>query len=718
VTAAVPAMRPLLAQLAPLPAGCNAIPAPAACADSRYDSGTPGGSYLVILRGVVFPTTVREDTGSVRLDYNISGNDRLMFRYNINDSLTNYTFGIHQGQVAPEALRTQYGKIDETHIFSPKALNEFSVAVNRFYSDTNSNTPLVGFAGFFANLGSLPGPNIFNQITPFTVLEVFDTLTRTAGRHTLKVGTQIRANRFNEWLRPQQTYYFGSFHDLFNDAPFVLTKIGFPGFIGIRNSNWDFYAQDDWRVARTVTLNLGLRYDYNTAWRERHNQIRNFDVATQSFLPADQPVYEAPKGDFAPRAGIAWDPFGKGKTVIHGFGGLFYLPMQFGFGLTSNMPALASYSVNVFQAPFPLAYPSPNPPLIPGTQNVTAFPPHPKDPYATNWLFGIEQQLPAQAILTLNYTGNKTQHMQAGASYAALNANPANTVTQARRFSGFADENVVANVLSSNYDAFQVQVRRNSGRLNLQANYTWSHELDDLVNAFDAFSDPYDPSKDRSSGDIDVRHNFTAGLVYSLPELNGSRSGVRGLLGGWQTSSIIQTRSGLPVNVQLLSGFFSNPMRPNYVPGQSPRLDNAHWPSGSYNINAFAIEPDFNGEWGHVSGDVGRNALRGPSFFQWDFSVMKNFPIRERGQFQFRADLFNILNHPNFANPDGGICTSITPAAFAPNGTLVTPASCTPNTPTGFGGFGISGGTIADASQGAIGNGTARQAQFSLKLFF
>ncbi len=708
------AMQPVLAQMAPLPAGCTSIPAPASCAVPDTDGGNPATGAQLVFDPAALPTTLREDSGSLRLDYNISNKDRIFFRYNIDDSLTNQTLGLNLGQVAPQALRTQLGKIDETHTFSSTLLNEFSVAINRFYSDTNSDTPtpLVGFAGFFTNLGSLPGPNTFNQITPFTVFEVFDNLTKTVGNHTIKVGTQIRANRLNEWLRPQQTYYFGSFSDLENDNPFVLAKNGFPGFVGVKNSNWDFYGQDDWRVSRKLTLNLGLRYDYNTVWREGQNRIQNFDVATQSFLPANQPPYNAPNTDFAPRIGFSYDPFGKGKTVIHGYGGMFYMPMQFGFGLTSNIPALASYNVNVFQAifnnpPFSIAYPSPNPPLIAGTQNVSAFRRNPKDPYSTNWLFGIQHEVAPDTILTINYTGNETQHMQAGISFAAINANPANLVTQARPYSGFANENVDADGLSSNYNALQVQLRRNVGRLNLETNYTWSHEIDDLVNVFSGFSDPFNPSIDRGSGDWDVRHNFTASLVYSLPDLKGSNSFMRGVLGGWQTSSIFQARSGLPENIQLISGFFGNPMRPDYVPGQSLYVPNHSWPTSSYNINAFALEPNYNGAWGQVVGTVGRNALRAPGFFQWDFSLMKNFPITERLKLQFRADLFNILNHPNFYNPDGGICTAVAPA------TATSPATCTPNP-----NFGVVGQTIADGLGSQVGTGTSRQAQFSLRVMF
>jgi len=706
----MPSMQPVLAQFAPIPAGCNAIPAPANCVYPGFLDGNNAqtqGSDM-IYDPAVLPNIVREDTGSVRVDYNVSGNDRVFFRYNINDSLTNYTYGMNQGQVSPQALRTQLGKFDETHTFNSTLLNEFSVAINRFYSNTNSNTPtpLVGFAGFFTDLGSLPGPNTFNQITPFADLEIFDNLSKTIGKHTLHFGPQIRINRNNEWLREQQTYDFASISNLEDNQPFVLGKIGFPSFVGNRNTNWDFYIQDDWKVSRQFTLNLGLRYDYNTTWATGPGQGQNFDVTTQSFLPLNQAAYNAPKGDVAPRVGFAWDPFGKGKTVVHGYGGLFYNPMHFNFVTTTNVPALASYSVNLFQAT--ITYPSPNPPLPAGTQNVSAFPRNPKDQVSANWLFGVEQEVARDTILTVNYVANNTHHMQAGVDFYAVNANPENVFTDARPFSDFANENVDADELGSNYNSLQVKLRRAVGNLTLEMNYTWSHEFDDMLNFLSpGFENPMNPGLDRASGDWDVRNNLTGSVVYRLPDLKGSSSLARGVVGGWQTSGILQTRSGLPTNITLESGLFGNPERPDYVPGVPLWVPNHSWPNSSYNINAFQPNPAYDGTPGENLGTVGRNSLRGPAYFQFDLSLMKNFPITQRVTLQFRADIFNLFNHPNFEGPDGGICTSLAEPASGP------PVVCTPNA-----NFGRTGQTIADADSTQVGGGTNRQTQFSLKLIF
>jgi hypothetical protein len=157
----------------------------------------------------------------------------------------------------------------------------------------------------------------------------------------------------------------------------------------------------------------------------------------------------------------------------------------------------------------------------------------------------------------------------------------------------------------------------------------------------------------------------------------------------------------------LVSGFFGLPMRPNYVSGESPTVGSSNWPLGNYNEAAFAVPAGYDGTWGANMGDVGRNALRGPAFFQWDLSGMKNFAITEKVTLQFRGDIFNIFNHPNFAGADGGICTAVSPASGS------TPAGCAVNP-----NFGRVGQTIADNIGSQIGNGTSRQAQLSLKVIF
>lgn len=706
----VPAMAPVLAQMAPLPAGCTAIPAPASCSVPGYPDANPANGSDLVYQPSALPTTVSENSGAVRIDYTPTEKDRIFGRYTIDDGLTVQTLGIDEGQVSPLALVNQYAVIDETHTFTPTLVNEFSVALQRFHSDTNSDTPqpLVGFEGFFTVLGSLPGPNTFNQINNQATLDILDNATKTAGKQTYKIGAQIQFNRLDEWLRPQQTFEFGSFSDLEHDNPFILQKIGFPQFIGVRNSNWDVYLQDDWRLNKRLTINLGLRADANTVWKERNHLQQNFDYQTQSFLSPNTPLYSSPTVDVAPRFGFSYDPFGRGKFVVHGYYGLFYLPLQFGANFVGNIPAYQSYSVNVFQAP--IAYPQPNPALPAGTQNVSIMPQDVHDAYSDNWLFGVQQEVMRNTVLTVNYVANETQRMQAGQNFAAVNLNPANFVTDSGRpFSGFANENLEACELNGDYHSMQVQLRHSASKLNYEINYTWSHTINDMVNFLNNYSDPYDPKKDMGNADWDIRQNLTGSMTYNLSELRGSNWLVRSILGGWQASSIVQTRTGAALNPTLTGTFFGLPSRPNVVQGVARRNPGGSWTNSVtpfYNYAAYAVPAGYSGAPGDPTtlGSAPRNSLPGPKFFQWDFSGMKNFPVTGKVKVQFRADLFNILNHPNFGNPGNmGICT-----------TIAVPASgCTPNLE-----FSEVGETIATADNTLVGSGTARQIQLALKVIF
>ncbi len=703
----VPAMQPVLAQMAPLPANCSSIPAPASCAVPGYTDANPANGSDLVYDPAALPTTLREDSGSIRVDLAIRQSDRMFVRYNVDNGLTNQTIGLNQGQITPLLNINQSLMVDDTHTFTPTLIDELSVAVHKFYSDTNSDTPkpLVGFGGFFTNLGSLPGPNNFNQVNPQTVFEILDNATKTVRNHTIRFGAQFQFNRIDEWLRPQQTFSFGSFSDLENDRPFTLQKIGFQNYVGVRNSNSDLYAQDDWRVTHKLSLSLGLRTDINTVWSFRNHVAPNFNLATQSFTSPTQPLYSGPLADVAPRLGLSYDPFGHGKTVVHAYYGLFYNPMHFGVNLLSNNPAYESYSVNVFQ--LPLAYPMSNPALPAGTQNVYTFPRSAHDPYSANWLFGFQQEVMPSTVLTVNYTGNEDHHQDAGIDFAALNMNPGNYYTQAHPLPGFANEYLEADILHSSYNALQVQLRHNARKLNVEANYTWSHEIDDMVNVFNSFSNPYNPNPDLGSGDWDIRHNLTGSAVYSFSGLRGHNALVRTALGGWQASTIVQMRTGVPLDVtDSGGGIFGLSTRPNLT-GQPIKLTNFSWPYRTYNVQAYTVPSNFNGVPGDPStlGNVGRNSLRGPGFFQWDLSGMKDFRLTEKTQFQFRADLFNFLNHPNFGNPNVGICN-----AFS--------VGCTSNPSAVNATFGEVGGTIADQDNTLVGTGTARQIQLAMKIMF
>src|ERR1035438_1771688 len=179
----------------------------------------------------------------------------------------------------------------------------------------------------------------------------------------------------------------------------------------------------------------------------------------------------------------------------------------------------------------------------------------------------------------------------------------------------------------------------------IPSSVTWSHETDDGINILTgAYQNSHDPNGDYASGDIDVRHNFTLGAVWDVPTV----ASIPAILGkGWQMTSLIQARSGLPVNIALAGPFLGiDQLRPNLVPGASIRPSGYSVPFNQFNFAAF--QAPGSGQYG----DLGRNAGRGPGYTQIDLGLSKRAHITERWQVQLGGQMFNLLNHPNFSNPD------------------------------------------------------------------
>jgi hypothetical protein len=245
----------------------------------------------------------------------------------------------------------------------------------------------------------------------------------------------------------------------------------------------------------------------------------------------------------------------------------------------------------------------------------------------------------------------------------------------------------------------QIVLKRRAQRFTFDANYTWSHELDDMPNVLLGFADQNNLKLDYGSGDIDVRHCLNADVVYDIPSPHTGSRIANGILGGWRASTILQVRSGLPYDIGLLGSFFGenfNPVRPDLVPGQPIYPANYHAPDSQLNPAAFAAFPMSATRFG----TAGRNLGRGPAFSQWDFSIMKDTRLSERFKLEFRAEFYNIPNHPNFSSPNGTLCNAVSAAGV-----------CTPNAL-----FGVSTSTIGTTV--SFGNGTERQGQFALRLLF
>jgi len=672
---AVPAMVPVI----------NAIP--------RGDCG-PVNANLDCFIGPE-QNRLREDTGSLKIDWNAAPKDTFSFRYNFNDNHTNTQYGLAIGQEAPSYGRSQFLKGTWNHIFSPNVLNEFGVAYNR----PHTNAPAGGgaiqdifqcvFCDATNQIGLTPGPTLFSLISPQYSFQILNTTSWIKGRHSFKFGTDIRHNNTQRATLPQVFLGYAGVDDFVHNNLFQVSTLGFP-LEGITNNNLDFFFQDDFRLTHNLTLNLGLRYEYNTVLQGPG--VANFDLATLKVLPAGQPLYQPDHNNFAPRVGFSWDPFGRGKTVVRGGFGIFYNPQLTGAALSLAQNAFPTLSVNIFQllfgtvtcTPFTFGYPiSPSaiPSCSPQQPSVNILDPHMRDTYSEHWSFGIQQQLIPNTVLEVAYVGNHGVKLPAGAADAGLELNiPPFSGAAPRLSPNYFNIRQLGDFLKSRYDSMQVSVRRRIGQgLNVDVNYTWSHEFDDAVNIFSAFQNSLNPMGDYSVGDIDVRNNFTLGLVYDVPVASWLPKNVAK---GWQVSSIFQARSGLPVNVTMSTPFLGlDLIRPNLVPGQSIYPANYSVPNNQLNPAAF-VAPAANSY-----GDLPRNAARGPGFEQLDLSLAKTTALTERLGLQIRVETFNLFNHPNFQNPANALSEST---------------------------FGQSTSTIGSL----VGVGTPRQTQLALKLIF
>ena len=699
---AVPAMVPVVDAL-PLPdpaLGPVIFPGPIVRNDLGYFEGN--------LRN-----TLREDTGSVKVDYNYSSKDTFSFRYNIADSFTSTQYGIAADQVSPSPGRNHLLKGTWNHIVTPNVLNEFGIAYNRPWTDSlggGGNFPSFTCSAFWGcnptnDFGAAPGPALFSSHRPQHSLQFLDTLSWTKGRHSIRAGLDIRHAVTQDALFPQNFIAYDGITDFLANQGEQFSTLGH-NLVGVQNTDYSFFIQDDYRIAPRLTLNLGLRYDYFSVLHG--SLIQNFNVenaianptsSTANFGALGAGLYKPDRNNFAPRIGFAWDPYGTGKTVVRGGFGVFYSPALTGAALSLAGNAQQGYNVNFIslafglvsctppfgQPPAPFYYisiPLPNPlPVCTPTPppNVNGLDPNMRDTYTMHWSFGVQQEIARNTILEVSYVGNRGVKLPAGAAYAGeeLNFSPFGSITNAN----FGNIRRLGNFVNSNYHSLQTSLRRHMGHgLNLDANYTWSHETDDGINILlGAYQNSHNPKGDYSSGDIDVRNNFTLGATWEIPAAHFLP---KSLGRGWQMTSLIQARSGLPVNIALAAPFLGiDQLRPNLVPGASIKPANYSVPGNQFNIQAFSIPGS--GQYGNL----GRNAGRGPGYAQIDFGLSKTTQITERMGVQFGGQLFNLLNHPNFNSPDGYMNDA---------------------------NFGKSTTTVGNQ----VGPGTSRQAQLFLKFLF
>ncbi|MBI1790278.1 MAG: TonB-dependent receptor [Acidobacteria bacterium] len=628
-----------------------------------------------------------QDQFSVKIDHRFSDRDTIFGRYTFQDDrrLEPFSQGNLRtvpgfGDIVP-AFRTN-AVIGHTHLLSSRLINEFRAGLNRnspnflnvefanpdsFGIPAGLNRPF-GVPDIFLVSNNLRfgSPNFTPQGRRVTSFVYQDNLSWTSGKHQFKFGAEVRRNRFNSFNNNiNLTLRFNTVADFQAGRLAQATQNTAERIVALRSSNVNFYAQDDWKLAPSLTLNLGVRYELNTIPYDNRNFLSVFDFAARTFSRTSQTGINGDYNNYGPRIGLSWDPFGKGKTAIRGGYGLYF--DQFSFENISALSANPPLNFNKLASNTTLAAPLGT---GTGTPNIVAIDPGYRTPYVQQFNFNVQHQVFKDTTVEAGWYGSKGTRLP---HIRNINAFLGGVRPIARSADGIGLGQIPFRESASNstFHSFQTTARSTYRNSNFYLAYTFSKaidgiSLDTLTQGLVGYQDVRNTRADKGLADFDARHRLVYSWIYELPFRAHGLAGK--VIRGWQLSTTGSFQSGNPWQPVLGadnsgSGDFND--RPNLIGDPKGPQTLTQWA----NPAAFAAAP--RGQFGNS----GRNILTGPGYANLDLGFFKNtyFGHEDRFRTQLRAEFFNLPNHPNFAQPGrsfpsatfGSIATTRTPAGDA-----------------------------------------------------
>lgn len=633
-----------------------------------------------------------EDSGMIRLDYHYSDKTTGFLRSNSDEAVETTPAG---NLIAKTEYDTKFnnGEAELLHVFNANVVNEAKLGIDQdnYHSATVSPLPYTfSISGF----SSLAGDSTSDY--PSKSMSFLDDLSWAKGNHTLKFGIEIRRLFLNQGSSSSGTLTYTSINNFLDNHVGTASYTAELPLVRQRKTEYFAYAEDEWKAAPNLTINAGVRYNVFNALHAVNNDAVPFDFATcGGFCPRTDSYFHPRYDDLDPRVGIAWS---HSNTVVRVGAGIYHTDGQLD---DQNLPISNTVDRYSFTN---TAFPGLSYPLLSylayaedgglGVVSPRDLDRNRKDDYVAAWTLSLQQTLPSKFLATLSYLGNKATDVLT-TTYVNLAIPPSNIVP----YPQFGAVSWRGDVGNSTFEALQFNVRRTfEDGFVLSSNYMWSHSInDDSIGGgeSDTPQDSFCRACDKASSDDDVRQMFNLSAVYQLPlgvgkRLLSSPGVARSVFGNWELSAIGTAQTGLPVNITIdrgnsaVPGLFSisGEERPNYVYGVSLTPPGVSTPGEWINAAAFAAPAV------QTFGNLGRNAFRAPGISQLDLGLSKFFPVTERTNIRFRADLFNVFNRAQFGAPNSDLSQS---------------------------NFGVITTTISNY---ATGRGTPRELQLSAKIAF